>query len=130
VSTEAGTPCLRNIELEPPRKLAKMPGMTRLAKLIRPAALLFAAAVGLTLGACGHSQYRIDKVCKRYCDRARDCNDNTNWDDCYESCVDTAEECDSDNDIEAALDILEDCTAGSCNQIGACTIDAWIECAL
>ena len=119
-----------NIEVEQRRKLAKMRRMTRLAKLIRPAALLIAATIGLTLGACGHSDYRIDKVCKRYCDRARDRNDNTNWYDCYESCVDTAEECDSDKDIEAALDILEDCTAGACNQIAACTIDAWIECTL
>lgn len=108
-----------------------MRSMTRLAKLVRPAALLLAAAIGLTVGACGHSEYRIDKVCKRYCDRALDCNDNTDWGDCYDNCVDTAHECDSDEDVEDALDILEDeCTPGACNELPACTLDAWIECAL
>lgn len=106
-----------------------MAGMPVLAKLVRPAALLIAAAVGLTLGACGHSEYRIDKVCKRYCDRAVDCNDNTDWDDCYDSCADSAHECSSDDDVEAGLDILEDeCIPGSCNDLPACTLEAWVEC--
>jgi hypothetical protein len=105
--------------------------MTGHAKLVRPAALLLAAALGFGLGACAHSEYRIDKVCKRYCDRAVDCNDNTDWDDCYDSCVDTAHECDSDDDLEAALDILDDeCTPGACNDLLGCSLDAWVECAL
>ncbi|MFO7563645.1 MAG: hypothetical protein R6X02_13440 [Enhygromyxa sp.] len=105
--------------------------MTRPAEFLRPAALLIAAVVGLTLGACGHSDYRIDKVCKRYCDRVLDCNDNADWNDCYEGCVDTAHDCDSDKDVESALDILEDeCTPGACNKLGGCSIEAWLECKL
>jgi hypothetical protein len=104
--------------------------MTRLAKFIRLAAFPIAATIGLTLGACGHSNYRIDKVCKRYCDRARDCNSNTDWGDCYEACVDQFDECDSDKDVESALDILDDCRRGSCNELAACTLDAWLECRL
>jgi hypothetical protein len=95
------------------------------------ASLLLAAVFGVTLGACGpHSQHRINKVCKRYCLRAVDCNDNTNFDDCFDDCVNEANGCESDNDVEAALDILVDCEGSSCNEVGGCTVEAWLECNL
>ena len=105
--------------------------MSTSRKFVQIASLLLAAGFGVTLGACGpHSEHRINKVCKRYCERAVDCNDATVYDDCVDDCVNTATDCDSETDIEAALDILEDCTADSCNQVVACTVDAWLECAL
>jgi hypothetical protein len=90
--------------------------------------LLLAATIGFTLGACAHSEHRIKKVCAHFCDRAYDCDDNTNRDKCFDDCVDSAHECSSDDDVEAALDILDDCVADSCNQVAGCTIDAWLEC--
>lgn len=102
--------------------------MTRLSKLAPSLALTFAATLGVVLGACGHSDYRIDKVCEKYCDRIYDCNDNTDYMDCVDNCVEQANECDSDNDVEQALDTLEMCAEDSCNDVIACSIDAWAEC--
>jgi hypothetical protein len=103
--------------------------MTSFKHHARPICVVLAAAFGFALGACGPaSEYRMKKVCKRYCDRAVDCNDNVDWDDCVDDCIDEAMGCDSDNDVEAALDILNDCSAGACNDFGGCTIDAWVEC--
>ncbi len=100
------------------------------AKLVRPASLLVAALVGMVLGACGpHSEYRIEKTCKKYCARAVDCNDNISFDTCVNDCVDTANDCNSDSDIEQALDILETCADEACNDVAACVADSWIECA-
>lgn len=103
--------------------------MTTRPQFVRLACVALAAAFGFTLGACGpSSEYRMNKVCKRFCDRAVDCNDNTDFDDCVDDCVNQAMDCDSDNDVEATLDILNDCAAESCNDVGACAIDAWVEC--
>jgi hypothetical protein len=105
--------------------------MSTSRKSAQLASLLLAAVFGTTLGACGpHSEYRINKVCKRYCQRAFDCNDTTVYEDCLDECVDTANGCESESDVEAALDILEDCEADSCNQVGTCTVEAWLECNL
>lgn len=100
-------------------------------KLAQLGSLLFAATIGITLGACGpHSDYRISKVCKRVCARAVDCNDNTDFDDCVDTCIDQAMDCNSDSDVEASLDILDECTNESCNNITACSVDAWLECVI
>ena len=93
--------------------------------------LLLAACFGITLGACGpHSQHRINKVCKRYCERVLDCNDNTDFEDCIDTCIDDANSCESDGDIEDALDILDECSAEACNDVVGCTVEAWLECNL
>lgn len=105
--------------------------MSTSPKFVQVASLLLAAVFGITLGACGpHSQHRINKVCKRYCQRAYDCNDATNYDNCIDDCVTEANGCESEDDVEVALDILEDCVADSCNQVAACTLEAWVECNL
>jgi hypothetical protein len=101
------------------------------ATKLGPASFLTALLIGLVAGACGpHSDYRIEKVCKDYCARAVDCNDNVEFDDCVDDCINTANDCDSDQDIENGLDILETCAEESCNDVGACVIEAWVECAL
>jgi hypothetical protein len=100
-------------------------------KLASFASLLFAATVGVSLGACGpHSDYRINKVCKRYCDRWHDCNDTVDFDNCVDDCIDAAMDCDSDSDVEAALDILDECVGDSCNHVGTCLVEAALECTL
>jgi hypothetical protein len=105
--------------------------MSTSRKSVQIASLLIAGMFGVTLGACGpHSQHRINKVCKRYCQRAFDCNDNTNYDECLDDCVTEANDCESESDVEAALDILEDCVADSCNQVATCTAESWLECNL
>jgi hypothetical protein len=105
--------------------------MSTSRKLARITSLLLAGCFGVTLGACGpHSEYRINKVCKRYCQRVFDCNDNTDYEDCVDTCIDDANGCESDSDVEVALDILDDCAAESCNDVGACTLEAWLECNL
>jgi hypothetical protein len=119
-----------DLALDPRYDRAPEPPMTNSAKLARPASLLLAAILGVTLGACGHSQLRIDKVCNKYCKALVDCNDNTDPDDCFDDCVETANNCESDEDIEAALDILADCTKESCNEVATCTVEAWVECNL
>jgi hypothetical protein len=99
-------------------------------ELGRPASFLIAALIGLVAGACGpHSEYRIEKVCKKYCARAVDCNDNVDFDDCVSDCIETADGCDSDSDIEQSLDILETCPEESCNDVPGCAAEAWFECA-
>jgi hypothetical protein len=100
------------------------------ADLNRPASFLIAALIGVFAGACGpHSEYRIEKVCKKHCARVVDCNDNIDFDDCLSDCLDAADECDSDSDIEQSLDILETCPERSCNDVPGCATEAWIECA-
>ncbi len=100
------------------------------AKFTRPVSFALAALVGLLAGACGpHSEYRIEKVCKKYCARAIDCNDNIDFDDCVSDCLDIADDCDSDSDVEQSLDILETCPEEACNDVAGCATEAWVECA-
>ena len=39
-----------------------------------------------------------------------------------------ANECDSDSDMEMALDKLEECRKQECGKVLGCGIDAWLEC--
>lgn len=104
--------------------------MTEFSKRM-PVALLFAALFGLTAGACGPtSDYRIENTCEDFCKRVVDCDDNNDYDDCVESCLENSEECDSESDLEQALDKLDECSSESCNDVVACTVDAWVECVL
>jgi hypothetical protein len=91
--------------------------------------LLVAASVGLGLGACKSSDFRAERVCKRHCSYLEDCN-NTDYDNCVNTCIETAAECDSDADVEMALDKLDQCRQEACNEIPGCEIDAWLECKL
>lgn len=100
-------------------------------KLVRPASFLIAALIGVFVGACGpHSDYRIEKVCKKHCSRSVDCNSNVDFDDCVSDCMDLADECDSENDVEQSLDILETCPDMACNEVPGCAVEAWFECAI
>jgi hypothetical protein len=97
-------------------------------KLIHPIAFLMAALIGLTVGACGkHSEMRVDRVCMKHCHSMKDCAD-TDYDTCVNNCVETANACASDSDVEMALDKLEECHKQKCSEILACGIEAWVEC--
>jgi len=87
-----------------------------------------AAMIGLAVGACTSSDSRIDRVCSRHCEKLTDCNDNADYDNCMNTCVETAHECDSDSDVEMALDTLHECRDQECNDLLGCEADAWIEC--
>ncbi|MFV8751153.1 hypothetical protein ACNOYE_11465 [Nannocystaceae bacterium ST9] len=101
----------------------------KVLELGHPASFLIAALIGLVAGACGpHSEYRIEKVCKKHCARVVDCNDTIEFDDCVSDCIDISDDCDSDADIEQALDILETCPEEACNDVPGCATEAWVEC--
>lgn len=105
--------------------------MTMFTKYARPASLLLAAGLGLGLGACSdHGEYRINNVCNRFCDRVVDCNDTVVFENCVDDCVDEAGSCQSDDDIAAALDILDECSSDACNRVSGCLVEAIIECNL
>lgn len=98
-------------------------------KLVHPVAAIVAALIGLSAGACKESDVRIDRVCKRHCEKMKDCN-NTDYDTCLNNCVETAHECDTDSDVDMALDKLDECRNSECSEVLGCGIDAWFECKL
>jgi hypothetical protein len=101
-------------------------------KLAHPVSFLLAALIGLTAGACkqGGGDLRIENVCQRHCDAMQKCND-IDMDDCMNTCVETANECDSESDVDMALDKLDQCEKdSSCSDLAGCGTEAWIECKL
>lgn len=98
-------------------------------KLVHPASFLVAALIGLTVGACaGDSELRVETVCKRHCNRAVDCNGIVEYDNCVSNCVETSDDCDSDADVEMALDKLDTCPDKVCSEVLGCATEAWVEC--
>ena len=96
-------------------------------KFVKLFSFLLAGSLGLGLGACKDSEFRAERVCKRHCSHLEDCN-NTDYDNCINACIETADECDSDADVEMALDKLEDCKKRACSEILGCETEAWVEC--
>lgn len=94
-------------------------------------------AIGLTLGmltglggACdrdGTGALRTEISCQDYCDQAKSCDDEVDVDACVSDCRNTVDDCMAD-EREEALDQLDECAAESCNDFGACTIEAGAEC--
>lgn len=98
-------------------------------KFVHPVTFLLAALIGVGAGACKASDMRIERVCKRHCSAMRDCS-NIDYDNCVNDCIETANECDSDADVEMALDRLDECKKEQCGELVGCGIDAWVECKL
>jgi hypothetical protein len=96
-------------------------------KLIHPLSFMLAALLGLAAGACKEGELRAERVCKRHCQAMEDCT-NTDFDTCVNNCVETADECDSESDVEMALDRLDACQKEECSNVLGCGIDAWVEC--
>ncbi len=98
---------------------------------LRPRWAWAGALVGLLIAqACereGTGDIRINATCRDYCNQAADCNDDIDVDDCRADCESTMEDCQADEQ-EEALDDLDDCAVESCNEFGACTIGAGLQC--
>jgi hypothetical protein len=107
--------------------------MNTVKHIVRPASFLLAALLGLSVGACNEGEndgeLRINRVCKRHCSALEECT-NKDYDTCVSSCVETANECDSDSDVDMSLDKLDACQEKECVDIAACSVDAWFECKL
>lgn len=76
----------------------------------------------------GTGEVRVNMTCEAYCDQANMCNDNVDFDNCVDDCEDTVDDCMADEQ-EQALDELDACSAESCNDFGACTVGAGLQCA-
>lgn len=98
-------------------------------KLVHPISFMIAALLGLTAAACKDGDMRNERVCERHCQAMEDCN-NADFDSCIETCIESGNECDSDNDREMALDRLDECRNDECGQLVGCAVDAWLECKL
>ncbi len=93
--------------------------------------ILGALMLGLVSAvACGNGtgSVRVNMTCEAYCDQATECNDNVDFDNCVDNCEDTIDDCMADEQ-EQALDDLDSCSAESCNEFGACTVGAGLQCA-
>ncbi|MBC8067494.1 MAG: hypothetical protein IAG13_04100, partial [Deltaproteobacteria bacterium] len=75
----------------------------------------------------GTGDLRIRATCNDYCDKAKECDDNVDEDDCQSRCESDMEDCQSDEQ-EEALDDLDDCAQDSCNEFLGCTIGAGLQC--
>lgn len=99
---------------------------------LRTKATLYAVAtlVGMAVGACereGTGDARIALTCADYCQKAADCDDEVDVDECKDDCKDAMEDC-MDDEQEEALDDLDACAEDSCDDFLGCTIGAGLEC--
>lgn len=83
--------------------------------------------VGAGLGCTGTGPIRIDATCQDYCEKAHECSDDVDVDDCVSDCKDQIGDCMADEQ-EQALDDLDGCAGDSCNEFLGCTIGAGLTC--
>tara|TARA_Y100000588_G_scaffold315024_1_gene342909 strand:- start:58 stop:330 length:273 start_codon:yes stop_codon:yes gene_type:complete len=79
----------------------------------------------VALSAC--TEARIGSVCREACQRAEVCDDETNVDQCRESCEDEVSQCNADS-LDATLDDLDRCGDESCDDFTGCVVGAYLEC--
>jgi hypothetical protein len=93
------------------------------------AGLVFGMGVGLSF-ACGNGtgDLRVKITCESYCERAHECNDDVDENECVDDCRDTIDDCMAD-EAEQTLDDLDSCSAEECDEFGGCTIGAGLQCA-
>lgn len=98
---------------------------------LRPLVLVVAGATAMLAGACNDSEDDLSYFgkldCQNYCERKKDCSDNTNVDNCVDNCVDNMSNCQADEQDEA-LDQLASCQDVACNDFTGCAIDAGLTC--
>lgn len=101
------------------------------AYFLRPLVLVLGGATALMAGACNESEDDLPLFgkldCQNYCDRKKDCNDNTDVDNCVDNCIDSMSDCQADEQQEA-LDQLASCEDVACNEFNGCSIDAGLTC--
>jgi hypothetical protein len=98
------------------------------SKFIHPVSFLLAALIGITAGACKTGEMRIERLCKQHCKHVDECNQLVEYDDCISDCIETSDECDSDQDVEMALEKLKLCPDKACGEVLGCATEAWVEC--
>jgi len=102
-----------------------------LALCLRPLVFVLCGAGAMLAGACNEPGDdlppfgRLD--CENYCDRAKDCNDNTDVDKCVDKCVKNMGNCQADEQQDA-LDQLDACHDVACNDFAGCAINAGLTC--
>ena len=70
---------------------------------------------------------RIASTCQSYCAKAHTCDDDKTVEQCVADCKANLGDCMVDEQGEA-LDDLDGCAAESCDDFGACTIGAGLQC--
>lgn len=88
---------------------------------------LLGAALAQACERDGTGNIRTNATCRDYCKQAAECNDSVDEEDCRNDCEDKMDDCMSDEQ-ENALDDLDNCAMESCNDFGACTIGAGLQC--
>lgn len=95
-------------------------------------ALAFAFILGAGMAACGDddsgaTNLEIAASCKSYCDKARECDEDTSTDECVDDCKSRIGDCMADEQ-RSTLDDLDSCASNSCGEFPACTIGAGLQC--
>jgi hypothetical protein len=101
-----------------------------LALYLRPLILLVAGATAMLTGACrndGELSFAGEMDCRNYCEHRKDCNDNTDVDNCIDNCIDRMSNCQADEQ-QQALDQLAGCQDVACNDFVGCAIEAGATC--
>jgi hypothetical protein len=95
--------------------------------------LLLGGSLGLVAGACrdddeqGVINPEVEQDCLGYCDRAVECNDDKDEQECIDKCIERMNNCQADEQSQA-LAQLEVCANESCDDFLGCTIDVGTTC--
>ena len=81
----------------------------------------------VTAADTGSNASRIQSTCDSYCEKENICNDNGTVEQCVADCKAQLGDCMADEQSQV-LDELNDCAAESCNEFGACTFGAGLQC--
>jgi len=85
--------------------------------------------MGALLMGCELDETPTERSCGDYCAQLSMCDDETDIAECEEDCEAAAGNCQAD-ELDQALDELDECAAESCDDIGGCTVGAGLECYL
>jgi hypothetical protein len=92
-----------------------------------------AAFTGFALGACREDvavedvPLDVQTSCNDYCTRVVFCNPDRDEQDCRQSCYNAMNAC-MVGELGNALDRLDECARGTCDDVLACTIDVGATC--
>ena len=75
----------------------------------------------------GTGDVRTAATCRDYCDKAKECDDDLDEEDCRNRCESDMDDCQADEQ-ESALDDLDECAEDSCDEFLGCTIGAGLQC--
>ena len=94
----------------------------------KPLIALFAALSAIACdGGSALNPDPVERSCTNYCEQRNMCDDEVDVDSCTADCMDSVGDCQADEQ-DQALDELDECAEESCDDIGACTVGAALEC--